>query len=392
MQILYSLSLLRRNKIVHCDLKPENILLCSNTKSLIKVIDFGSSCYENERIYTYIQSRFYRSPEVILGMEYGMPIDMWSLGCILAELYTGYPLFPGENEVEQIQCIMEVLGVPPIDIIQRASRRKLFFHSNFQPRISANSKGKFRKPGSKPLEALLKCNGDKVVHQQFINFIRRCLEWDPEKRILPEEALTHTWIAVPSDVKSMASTVSSLSLNQIPQSMGSPSSVNVPRSSYREPVRQQNMEFPENNFDAASYHRSQFQRYSGSSSTTKPTYAKPASNQIRHNNHVSSYEKRLPHVSGNTTVTSNRSLYGHKNYHQYRPSPSHQQEVVYNLGTIGPRGPNSGSSGNSSSSFATNLLNVGAKLVGGLGLTRNSTEQQQQPAVTGSKAMKWRKY
>ena len=59
-------------------------------------------------VYTYIQSRFYRSPEVILGHPYNMAIDMWSLGCILAELHTGYPLFPGENEVEQLACIMEV--------------------------------------------------------------------------------------------------------------------------------------------------------------------------------------------------------------------------------------------------------------------------------------------
>lgn len=61
-------------------------------------------------VYTYIQSRFYRSPEVILGHSYNMAIDMWSLGCIMAELYTGYPLFPGENEVDQLACIMEVRG------------------------------------------------------------------------------------------------------------------------------------------------------------------------------------------------------------------------------------------------------------------------------------------
>lgn len=59
-------------------------------------------------MYTYVQSRFYRSPEVILGHPYAMAIDMWSLGCIMAELYSGYPLFPGENEVEQLACIMEV--------------------------------------------------------------------------------------------------------------------------------------------------------------------------------------------------------------------------------------------------------------------------------------------
>ena len=78
-------------------------------------------------MYTYIQSRFYRSPEVILGMNYNMAIDMWSLGCILAELYTGYPIFPGENEQEQLACIMEVLGLPEKELIQRSSRRKLFF-------------------------------------------------------------------------------------------------------------------------------------------------------------------------------------------------------------------------------------------------------------------------
>ena len=75
----------------------ENILLRQRGQSSIKVIDFGSSCYEHQRVYTYIQSRFYRSPEVILGLPYSMPIDIWSFGCILAELYTGYPLFPGND-------------------------------------------------------------------------------------------------------------------------------------------------------------------------------------------------------------------------------------------------------------------------------------------------------
>ena len=60
-------------------------------------------------------------------MNYSMAIDMWSLGCILAELYTGFPLFPGENEQEQLSCIMEVLGVPEKDLINRASRKTLFF-------------------------------------------------------------------------------------------------------------------------------------------------------------------------------------------------------------------------------------------------------------------------
>ncbi len=78
-------------------------------------------------VYTYVQSRFYRSPDVMLGMGYSMAIDMWSLGCILAELYTGFPIFPGENEQEQLAYIMEVLGIPDKAIITRSSRRRIFF-------------------------------------------------------------------------------------------------------------------------------------------------------------------------------------------------------------------------------------------------------------------------
>lgn len=84
-------------------------------------------------VYTYIQSRFYRSPEVIMGINYNTAIDMWSTGCILAELYTGYPLFPGENEQQQLACIMEILDVPDHYLIEKSSRRKLFFgisHTN----------------------------------------------------------------------------------------------------------------------------------------------------------------------------------------------------------------------------------------------------------------------
>jgi len=78
-------------------------------------------------VYTYIQSRFYRAPEVILGLPYTTAIDMWSLGCIVAELHTGYPLFAGENEVEQLACIMELLGPPPARLLHSATRRLLFF-------------------------------------------------------------------------------------------------------------------------------------------------------------------------------------------------------------------------------------------------------------------------
>uniref|UniRef100_V5EEB8 dual-specificity kinase n=2 Tax=Kalmanozyma brasiliensis (strain GHG001) TaxID=1365824 RepID=V5EEB8_KALBG len=188
-QVLQSLVLMKNHRIVHCDLKPENILLAHPRKSAIKVIDFGSSCFENEKVYTYIQSRFYRSPEVILGMNYHTAIDIWSLGCIIAELYTGYPLFPGENEQEQLACIMEILGVPERYLVERSSRKKLFFDSTGQPRPVVNSKGKRRRPNSKTLAQALKSDDEL-----FVDFIAKCLIWDPERRLKPDPAMRHPWI------------------------------------------------------------------------------------------------------------------------------------------------------------------------------------------------------
>lgn len=188
-QMILSLCLMRHHRIVHCDLKPENVLLKHPTKSAIKVIDFGSSCLEHEKIYTYIQSRFYRSPEVILGMNYHMAIDMWSLGCILAELYTGFPIFPGENEQEQLSCIMEVLGPPDKEFINRSSRKRLFFDNSGAPRPVVNSKGRRRRPGTKSLAQVLRCQDD-----DFVDFVARCLVWDPERRMKPQAALQHSFL------------------------------------------------------------------------------------------------------------------------------------------------------------------------------------------------------
>lgn len=188
-QLLGSLILLKSHKVIHCDLKPENVLLAHPAHSEIKVIDFGSSCLENEKVYTYIQSRFYRSPEVILGMTYGIPIDMWSLGCILAELLTGYPIFPGENEQEQLACIMEVFGPPEKHLIEKSTRKKLFFDSLGKPRLTVSSKGKRRRPSSKSLQQALKCEDEA-----FLDFITRCLRWDPDRRLKPDEATRHEFI------------------------------------------------------------------------------------------------------------------------------------------------------------------------------------------------------
>jgi dual specificity protein kinase YAK1 len=78
----------------------------------VKIIDLGSACFEGFAIFQYIQSRYYRSPEVLLGLPYDTAIDMWSLGCICAELFLGIPIFPGNSEYDQLSRIIEILGPP----------------------------------------------------------------------------------------------------------------------------------------------------------------------------------------------------------------------------------------------------------------------------------------
>ncbi|XP_059609866.1 putative dual specificity tyrosine-phosphorylation-regulated kinase 3 homolog isoform X3 [Phlebotomus argentipes] len=170
-----------------------------------QVIDFGSSCYEEQRVYTYIQSRFYRAPEVIMGLRYTTAIDMWSLGCILVELYTGSALFAGEDEFDQLSCIMEMLGMPPEKMWEQSKKRSTYITSKGYPRycrLSTNPdgttkmipgktpRGKFRcLPESRSLKSALKGCDDPL----FINFIRCCLEYDPIQRMKPWAALRHSW-------------------------------------------------------------------------------------------------------------------------------------------------------------------------------------------------------
>lgn len=126
-QLLGALDLLRDAHVVHCDIKPENILLTSNNSFQVKLVDFGSACFQNRTVYQYIQSRFYRSPEVFLGMPYGMPIDMWSLGCVAAELFLGLPIFPGSSEYDLLARICETIGTPPSDMLSKAPNANKFF-------------------------------------------------------------------------------------------------------------------------------------------------------------------------------------------------------------------------------------------------------------------------
>ena len=126
-QLLNALDVLREANVIHCDIKPENILLKSLSSTEVKLVDFGSACFQNRTVYQYIQSRFYRSPEVLLGTPYGMPIDMWSLGCVAAEMFLGLPILPGASEFDLLTRMCETIEPPPDSMLAKARHRHKYF-------------------------------------------------------------------------------------------------------------------------------------------------------------------------------------------------------------------------------------------------------------------------
>lgn len=202
--------------IIHCDLKPENILLCNPKRSAIKIVDFGSSCQLGQRIYQYIQSRFYRSPEVLLGIPYDLAIDMWSLGCILVEMHTGEPLFAGSNEFDQMMKIVEVLGMPPKNILDQVpvKARKYFEQLPDGTYVCKKPKDgkKYKAPGTRKLHDVIGAEtggpggrragepGHSVAdYLKFKDLIFRMLEFDPKVRITPYYALQHNFFKKTTD-------------------------------------------------------------------------------------------------------------------------------------------------------------------------------------------------
>ncbi len=131
-QILEAVYQLQKADLIHCDLKPENILLKIDREHhrsdiIIKITDFGSSCFKNNTMFDYIQSRYYRAPEVMIGAKYSCEIDIWSIGCIAAELFLGEPLFPGSCEYDQLSKIIKLQGMLPGCLLKLGKKTKKFF-------------------------------------------------------------------------------------------------------------------------------------------------------------------------------------------------------------------------------------------------------------------------
>jgi len=126
-QLFYALKLLKRCNIIHADIKPDNILV-NETKSILKLCDFGSASLVSENEITpYLVSRFYRAPEIIMGLRYDFPIDLWSVGTTIYELYTGKIMFPGHSNNQMLKLFMELKGKIPNKLIRKGQFRAQHF-------------------------------------------------------------------------------------------------------------------------------------------------------------------------------------------------------------------------------------------------------------------------
>ena len=182
-QILVSLKHSHSLGIVHCDLKPENLVLKHEKNSGIKLIDFGSAWTGGVKEF-YVQSRFYRAPEVILQADWNEKIDIWSLGCIVAELSTGWPLFTGGTELDVLFHITFILG-PPEKEIFRAGQAKI---CEKYDEIVADYEKSCDKTGQSIRNSMPR------AESSLVDFVEKCLKWDKNLRPSAEEALRHCWI------------------------------------------------------------------------------------------------------------------------------------------------------------------------------------------------------
>uniref|UniRef100_A0AAQ5Z4L3 non-specific serine/threonine protein kinase n=1 Tax=Amphiprion ocellaris TaxID=80972 RepID=A0AAQ5Z4L3_AMPOC len=179
-QILQGLSFIHKHGFFHRDMKPEN-LLCMGPE-LVKIADFGLAReIRSKPPYTdYVSTRWYRAPEVLLrSSTYSSPIDLWAVGCIMAELYTLRPLFPGNSEVDEIFKICQVLGTV----------KKTDWPEGYQLASAMN----FRFPQCVPthLKTLI-----PNASNEAIALMRDMLQWDPKKRPTAVQALRYPYFQV----------------------------------------------------------------------------------------------------------------------------------------------------------------------------------------------------
>lgn len=206
-QLLLALKLLKKSNILHADIKPDNILVNDNNL-VLKLCDFGSaSSVADNDITPYLVSRFYRAPEIILGLPYDYGIDMWSAGCTIYELYTGKILFSGKSNNQMLKFFMDLKGKIPNKIIRKGQFKDQHFDANCN--FLSHEIDKITEREKIVVVSVIKPNRD--LQQELIagqnlpddqirkvsqlkDLLDKVFALDPAKRISLNHALAHPFI------------------------------------------------------------------------------------------------------------------------------------------------------------------------------------------------------
>uniref|UniRef100_A0A4Y0BKY2 Protein kinase domain-containing protein n=1 Tax=Anopheles funestus TaxID=62324 RepID=A0A4Y0BKY2_ANOFN len=217
-QLCYAVRFLHDSRLTHTDLKPENILFVDSEYSTtssrifpvdrpsqsarrikctdIRLIDFGSATFDDEHHSTIVSTRHYRAPEVILELGWTHPCDVWSIGCIMFELYHGVTLFPTHDNREHLAMMERILGTIPYRMARQTRTR--YFHYGKLDWDEKSTNGRYVNGSCKPLHRYV--HSDKPEHLQLFDLIRKMLEYEPTKRITLDKALRHPFFAkLPAD-------------------------------------------------------------------------------------------------------------------------------------------------------------------------------------------------
>ncbi|XP_055688282.1 serine/threonine-protein kinase PRP4 homolog [Lutzomyia longipalpis] len=206
-QLLLSLKLLKKTGILHADIKPDNILV-NESHLILKLCDFGSaSVITDNEITPYLVSRFYRAPEIILGIPYDYGIDMWSAGCTIYELYTGKILFSGKSNNQMLKFFMDLKGKFPNKVIRRGQFRDQHFDQNCN--FLYHEIDKITEREKIVVQSVIKATRDlqqELIADQNLpddqhrkvtqlkDLLEKLFVLDPAKRISLNQALAHPFI------------------------------------------------------------------------------------------------------------------------------------------------------------------------------------------------------